>query len=305
MDPAIREKVLDCADRLGYVYDRGAANLRTRQSRLIGLVIPDLANPFIAQIVRGISGVIQDRGYMVTTIETHDDHLRQAKVLQTLAEHRVDGLILLAALGTDASAVPAAFGAGSTVLLGRGTIVDGLDVIEYDEKMIGEVGARHLVETHNCASIAYFGGLEEAPPRKQRMAAVRSLAAAAGVQLDHTWTVASQPTPQGAYLQAKQLIAANRPPAGIYCHADRVAYGLLRALHEAHIPTEQCRVIGAEDLPDSEFWIPSLTSVTVGPLMIGRVAAQHLLSAIGEQLTLETIPIPQLRVRASCGCRPE
>src|SRR5690554_627046 len=85
--PEVRQRVLDAADGLGYIYNRGAASLRNRQSNLVGLVIPDIANPFIAEAVRGAQAALSARGYLVTTIETADDVARQALVLKSLAEH--------------------------------------------------------------------------------------------------------------------------------------------------------------------------------------------------------------------------
>jgi len=302
VNESLRARVLEWADRLGYVYDRGAANLRTRQSGLIGLVIPDLANPYITETVRGVSAVVSEHGFLVTTIETADDAARQAVVLRSLAEHRTDGLILLGALGTNPVTLSATTGNMPTVLLQRGLDAPGFDQVGGDQAATGRTGARHLISDHGCRSIGYFGGLALAPPRRERLAAVRTFARRAKVAVDSAWSTGCDPTPQDAYDLARRLLAAGPPPEGLYCHGDRTAYGLLRALREAGIATERCRVMGSEDLPDSRFQNPSLTSVDVYPGMIGRVAAQRLLQRLSVDVSVETVPLPTLRRRESCGC---
>ena len=303
VDAALRERVLTHAQKLGYVYDRGAASLRMRQSGLVGLIVPDLANPFITQAVRGIQAVMYQRGYLVTSIETNDEFEHQTIVLRSLAEHRVDGVILLPSLTTDTDHLPIRLRGVPSVLLSRGTSLEGLPQVGSDDVAVGQLGARHLVLDHRCRTVAYFGGVEQAPPRIQRANAFADFVRSSDAQIDRSWSVPCDATPGAAYRRATALIASANPPNGVYCHSDRIAYGLLRALHEAAIPRSRCRVVGCEDLPDSAFWNPSLTSVAVDPYSIGRVAAQELLRALGETGEPEAVSPPQLHARESCGCR--
>ncbi|MCU1441571.1 MAG: hypothetical protein JWP85_2568 [Rhodoglobus sp.] len=297
----VKRRVLDHASRLGYVYNRGAASLRMRQSHLVGLVIPDIANPFIAEAVRGAHEVLSDRGYLVATIETADDADRQALVLRSLAEHRVDGFLLLPALGTDVTALRADLGGLPTVMLNRDIGATDLEFVGPEEGAVARVGAEHLIGRHNSTTVAYFGGSTEAQPRIARARAFEAYATSHGATMMQQWSVPCDPTPAASYELAVKLIATGQVPMGIQCHSDSIAYGLLRALREAGITPEQCRVLGCDDLPDSAYWNPSVTSISVDSMIIGRTAASRLLLQLGGTGDPVEVPPPHLITRASCG----
>lgn len=300
--PDVRERVLEQAEALGYIYNRGAANLRTRQSNLVGLVIPDIGNPFIAQAVRGAQEALSERGYLVTTIETADDVVRQSLVLRSLAEHRVDGFILIPAIGTDAQEVAADLGGLPTVAMNRDLQLPDAGYRGPDEPAVARVGAQHLLERHGCRSIGYFGGPEAAGPRRDRVAEYRRHAARAGADFVEEWSVPCEASAARAYELARSLLAVSRPPRGLQCHSDAIAFGLLRAFAEAGIGAEECAVLGCDDLPDSAYFNPAVSSIAVDSALIGRSAAEELLGRLGEQVEHSVIPTPHLVVRESCGC---
>jgi LacI family transcriptional regulator len=301
----VRERVLDQAARLGYVYDRGAASLRMGQSNLVGLVIPDIANPFIAKTVRGAHEVLSEQGYLVATVETGDDVLRQSLALRSLAEHRADGFLLLPSIGSQSHPLVASLGGLPTVILNRDIGETGLDYVGPDEDAVARAGVGHLIRDHGCASVAYFGGPAGAGPRIARSRAFASIAHREDVRVIDEWGVPCEATASAAYTLARALIAAEELPGGIQCHSDTVAYGLLRALREAGVTPDRCRVIGCDDLDDSEFWNPGVTSIQVAPDTIGRHAARRLLLRMkGDDPVLDaTGPVePSLVIRESCGC---
>jgi len=301
----VRERVLKEAARLGYIYDRGAASLRRRQSNLVGLVIPDIANPFIAKTVRGAHGVLGERGYLVATVETGDEVPRQSLALRSLAEHRADGFLLLPAIGSRLRPLLTSLGGLPTVILNRDIGAAGLDYVGPDEEAVAEAGARHLVDDHGSASVAYFGGPAGARPRMIRSRAFGSVAHGRGVPVIGEWSVPCEATAAAAYARARVLIAAGGVPEGIQCHSDTVAYGLLRALREAGLTPDRCRVIGCDDLDDSGFWNPAVTSIRVAPDAIGRDAARRLLLRMNGEVPGSggvSAGRPSLVIRESCGC---
>jgi len=300
--PEVRDRVLAKADELGYIYNRGAASLRMRQSNLVGLVIPDIGNPFIAEAVRGAHDALAARGFLVTTIETADDAERQQLVLQSLAEHRVDGFILIPAIDSDPASVSRDLGGLPTVALNRDVGIAGAGYTGPDEPAVASCGVEHLVDVHRCRSLAYFGGPEAAGPRRERLAVQRDYAERNGVEVSAAWSAPCDPTAARAYELARELLAQGPPPDGIQCHSDTIAYGLLRALREAGIGPERCSVVGCDDLPDSAFFNPSVTSTSVDAAVIGQSAAQQLLRRMGEDADPVVVPAPHLVVRESCGC---
>lgn len=301
----VRLRVLEHANRLGYVYDRGAASLRMRRSNLVGLVIPDMANPFIAQTVRGAHETLASHGFLVTTIETGDDWERQSLVLRSLAEHRVDGFLLLPAVHTDPTSLLAALGDLKTVILNRDIHAPGLPYVGPDEEAVATIGASHLIDVHSCSTVAYFGGPAAAAPRNTRSETFTDLAIRMGARLAADWNIASDSAASSAYAIARRILASGAPlPEGIMCHSDTVAYGLLRALREGGVEPGRCHVLGCDDLPESDFWNPRLTTVSVDSATIGRTAAELLLQNLGKSEASGNASEPHLVVRESCGCLP-
>lgn len=302
VDAEIRERVLAAALELGYVYDRGAASLRMRQSHLIGLVIPDLSNPFIAQAVLGVQDLMTARGYLVVTANTGDQLDRQTEVLRTLAEHRVDGFLLLPAIATDADSLRRDINNLPAVLLNRDISAANVTQVGPDDAEVGRLGAAHLIDVHGCRSVAYFGGPALASPRVIRGREFRRTVELAGSRVLEAWSIPCEPTAQSAYENASRVIESGVVPDGLHCHSDEIAYGVMRALRENGIGVDRSRVIGTDDVPDAAFANPSLSSISVDAFQIGRTAADRLLAQLGEKAEGASVPRPHLVARQSCGC---
>ena len=302
--PEVRARVLREAERLGYLYNRGAATLRMQQSHLIGLVIPDLANPFIAEALRGAEEVLVPRGYLVVSARTSDEVDRQTQILRNLAEHRVDGVMLLPAVKTDAGAIMKALNGLPTVLLNRDVPDGGVEYVGPNEASVGRLGAAHLVGVHQCRTVAYFGGPELASPRTVRREQFIDASRDMGAEVVEEWSEPCEPTANAAYIAAQRLMRGSNLPEGIHCHSDEIAFGVLRALRENSVPISRCRILGTDNVPNSGFASPSLTTISVDSFAIGQVAAERLLRQLGEAPGSHMV-VPPARVveRESCGCQ--
>src|SRR3954468_17591553 len=111
-----RQRVHDAMKRLGYVYNRGAANLRRSASDVVGMVINDLTNPFFAELAVGIERGLQSAGFVPFLANTGESPVRQAQVMKTMREHGAGGFVLCPAAGTDLDFVREAEGWGLPIL---------------------------------------------------------------------------------------------------------------------------------------------------------------------------------------------
>ena len=96
-----RERVRSSITSLGYVYDRAAANLRARQTQTVGLIVCEITNPFYAELTAGIDEALDRAGWVAFLANTAESPLRQDRFIERMREHRVDGLLLSPAEGTD------------------------------------------------------------------------------------------------------------------------------------------------------------------------------------------------------------
>src|ERR1700737_3343122 len=163
-----RERVQSSMSSLGYVYDRAAANLRARHTHTIGLIVCEITNPFYAELTAGIDEVLDRAGWVAFLANTAESPARQDRFIERMREHRVDGLLLSPAEGTDPAIVERIAGFGLPMVqvlrrLGRGRA----DHVGADFRLGMTLGAR-------APSSAGPGlPLGSPPPRRPAVRALR------------------------------------------------------------------------------------------------------------------------------------
>jgi LacI family transcriptional regulator len=298
-----REAVLAAAGQLGYVYNRRAASLRTQRTLTIGLIIGALSNPFFADLTEAVEDELAPLGYTVLLGNTLEDVERQASLITTLCEYRVDGLLIVPAVGSDASFVGPMSSLGVPhVLVTRRVAGVTAPYVGSDDYHAGERAAAHLA-AHGCRSVAYFGGREGVYVRSERFRGVRAASLAAGMTLTDRWSASLKTSSTAGYDAATALLRDGPPPDGVVCHSDAIAFGFMRAVRDAGLTVgEDVRVIGFDDVEMARHWSPSLTSMSVNAGDLGRAAARLLAQHIdGVEGLQDVILQPELIVRESCG----
>lgn len=302
---ATRAKVLAAARELGYVYNRAAAGLRTLKSNTIGLLITELNNPFFAGLVAAVEEELAPAGYTVLLGTTLDDPDRQEMFIRTLLEYRIDGLLVVPALGsTPDFTKPLEVLQVPHVLLTRE--VDGLatSYVGSDNHKGGRIAAEHLLE-HGCRDIAYVGGRAVGHSRRNRLRGVQEVVEGVGLELNSRWTVEAGISSAEGYTEAERLLKEGPAPEGIICHSDAIAFGVMRALQESGVAVgREVRVTGFDDLVDAANWSPSLTSVAVATRQIGQDASRLLIDQLrgrAGEAPRSIVFDPILRPRESCG----
>ena len=300
MSNETRQRVRESIDRLGYVYHRGAASLRTQRTGLIGLLTTDVANPFFASMTRAFEGAAAEHGHLTMMANTLDDPDRQSRLTQAMLEYPVEAFAYTPVAGGD---LDPRFGSYSIPILAvtRRSSLPNIPYLGPDEIAAGWLAGEHLVNHHGYRRLAYLGGPIKAAGRKDRLEGVQqAIRACPDAQL-----VADIPgvtdTPTAIDLAAR-LLASGVTFDAVICHSDVVAFAILAALRQQP-STGAVGVIGFDGLPESTLFWPPVTSVAVGPDVTGRKAAEWLVDALNGQASYEIAPIPaSLQIRASCGC---
>lgn len=300
-----RQAVLDAMDELGYVYHRGAASLRKRRSGAIAVVVSDLLNPFHAELAMGFEAELLPSGEITLLSRTFDDRDRQARLLTTMLEYQIDGVLLMPAPGTRAEDLSVLGSRGVPhVLIARYVGEPGNNYVGMQENAAGRVGAEHLLG-HGCSTLAYFGGAESAIARRDRFNGFRTTVSGAAAHVLQEWCAPTPNTAVGSREVAARLLAAGGDlPEGVLCHSDAVAFGLMRALREAgrRAPRDM-RIVGGADVDVAAMWEPPLTTISVRADDMGRAAGTLLRRMMaGESPDGPHLFAPSLMIRESCGC---
>jgi LacI family transcriptional regulator len=262
--PEVQRRVRDAIERLGYVPNPHAQSLRTGHSHTIGVVVPDLTNPYFPALVQAIETTARDRGYALIVMDANNDVRREAESLALMASYRVAGVIWVPVAEDPAVAWPFPI-----VTVDRP--VAGCDAIVADHVQGGVLIARHA-HALGHRRIGLLSG-----PRALPSAALRreGFFAIADGALHVAWEFE---VPFSSDLPAPVLARLQRPDCSlVVCANDAVAVGVLRALRGAglDVPAD-VSVIGFDDVPWAEFIEPALTTVRQPLPALGSGAVEML-----------------------------
>src|SRR5215813_1458466 len=153
-----RQRVLASMRKLGYVYHRGAASLRTQRSHTVGLIVPDVTNPFFAEMTVGIEERLDQAQHVVLLGNTAETLNKQERLLAMMQEYRADGVLLCPATGTSAQTITRLRQVGLPFVLFT-RYVDGVeaDYVGADNRRGAELATEHLI-TLGHRRIAFVGG---------------------------------------------------------------------------------------------------------------------------------------------------
>jgi DNA-binding LacI/PurR family transcriptional regulator len=257
-----------------------AQGLVRRRSFALGVVIPDLSNPFFAAVVSGAEKVASKAGYAVFLCETGESDAQER--VDALKSRQIDGVILDA---VGAAGLPAESLAGMNVVLVDEELADFPCVVS-DAQMAGELAARHLVELGH-RRCAFIGPAIDATSFRLRERGFTRQLRAVGVPIPSEALRRAAATVAGG-VQAMRAILALRPrPTAVFCANDLAALGALKAcaIAKVAVPAE-LSIVGCDDIDLAQLVTPELTTIAVPARELGARAARLLI----RQLTGEVSP---------------
>lgn len=301
--PAVAEEtraaVRRAMEEIGYVYNRAAANLRTAQGGLIGLVINDLRNPFFTEFATSVQMALSAAGYAAVVANTDEDPALQAQTIEVMIEHGVSALIVSPAYG-DHRSFAALERAGIPALQVLRRVSDRTDLFPFAAPDYAE-GSRlatdHLL-AQGARRIAFVGGVEGRAVTAERMSGYRARLAQAGVP---GLVLPGRPT--RAFGREAAAWAMDHPDVdAAICFNDLVGLGMLSGFAErGRAVGRDFRLVGFDDIEDAAQVFPGLTSVHCDIQGFGQAMARALLDWLnrGVHPSAETRTPVRLVARAS------
>jgi DNA-binding LacI/PurR family transcriptional regulator len=298
-------RVRAAIDALGFRPSRVARRLRLESGRahLVGLIIPDIQNPFFAELARGVEDVAQEHEYVLFLGNSDEDAAKERRYLEVMRAESVDGII-----------VPPSSDRGSDI---AGLARDGLPIVCVDRRLArasvdtvvvdnvrGAYDAvEHLVGLGH-RRIAFIEGRPELSTSRERLQGYQQALEANGIDFDAALVRPGDSRQQSGRELAAALLALPAPPTALLAGNNLMTLGALEAIHlrGMRIP-DDVAVVGYDDMPWALAFDPPLTAVRQPGYEVGQRAMELLLERIRtpERSVSLVMLQPELIVRRSCG----
>ncbi len=277
-----RARVNRAMQDLGYVYNRGAANLRQAKSKIIGIIVNDLTNSFFAELAVGVDMIVQAGGYVQFMGHSAEDVQRQTELIASMREHGVAGLIISPARGTGATDLKSLVESGLPVVLAMRSI-PGAKVSSLLSDNVGgaEAAVKHLL-TLGHRRIGFLGGFADTQVFAERSQGYRDALAQAGAAIDDNLIIPSSASRAGGVEAIGRLMSVGgETVTAALCFNDAVAFGVCDGLRARRLePGSEFSVVGFDDVIEARTAVPALTTVAINPQRMGQQAAQLLFKQI-------------------------
>ena len=302
----LKTRVQEAVATLRYQPNPLARSLAKQRTQTFGMIVPDIANPFFPEVVRGAEDVARGGGYALLIASSDNDLAKEEVYLRLFLSRRVDGIILTKAPGRLPADLQRAFAAAGAPIVLLARTVAGLtaDIVEMDDKGAAFEAVTHLHRL-GYRRIGFIGGLPGASTSRRRLDGYRAALRAAKLRLDPALTVDGDFRVESGYRAGLELL--KRRPDAVFIGNYLMTVGFMEALRQYRMKCpKDVAVVTCDDHPWLDAFSPRLTTIDLPKRELGAAAARLLVDRIAHprarvrRLTLTNA----LRVRESCGCAP-
>lgn len=265
---------------LSYQPNRLARNLSLGQSKMVGLIIPDISNPFFARLACAVEEVAFEAGYGVLLCNTQNDRSRELSYLQLLSGRQLDGIVFLTSHAGDPELAEILRRNRNVVLIDEDVAGISAPRIFCENRNGGYLATRHLLENGH-RQIAFIGGPKNLLSTQERFTGFKSALA------EHRLKPVANLIRFGPYTSdfgreaALAFFDSPKRPTAIFASSDYVALGVLNAAHRSGLKIpDALSLIGFDDMPLAELLQPPLTTIRQSAWELGAEGTRVLLKVI-------------------------
>ncbi len=285
--PDTAAAVRAAAERLGYRYNAVAAALRTQSTRMLGIVVPRIANPYFSILVENLERQLSSSDVELIIADSREDPELEAERIASLVDRRVDGLIVIPAAGEHSIDAIRSTGV-PTVQLGLRDAGDRIDRVGLDHT----AGVRLLIDHLRQRGHRRFAFVGAEPTRTPLYGRLEGFLNAVP-ERDRCDILLDAFSMEWGYEAAGQIARGHGSATAVVCANDLIAYGLLKWAHEQGVGVPQdLAVTGFDDLPFSSVTLPPLTTIRQPISQLAEATVELLLSRIAD----DEEPVRELRL---------
>lgn len=304
---ATEQLVKQSAERLGFRPSQVARSLRLQRTGLLGIVVPDLSNPFFSAIARAVTVAAGEKGFSAIIADSDGSVEKERELIEQMEARNVESLVVCP-IGLDFAHLEAA--------ASRGLPLVTVDRCQADSSLV-QVTSDHLTGAHQAIEllienghrrIGILQGLHGTLPSERRLKGVREALAVAGIDYDHKLVAGDSFTEESGYRSARQLLTESPDLTALFAMSTPNAFGAFRAASELgrKIP-ENLSLICFDDVAFVEFMQVPLTTIAQNVPELGRRAAllatEQMQSGKSPRTKMHKVPIKLIQ-RASVGKVP-
>jgi LacI family transcriptional regulator len=275
----LRQRVLRAMEGLDYHPDQVARSLKVRRTHTLGMVIPDVTNPFFTDVMRGVEDEARRAGYSVIFCNANEDRQVEQNHLATLFSRRVDGVLISP---TDPLAAMDRLTRRRFPMVFFDRVPMGYSgpAVATDNVGASREAGRHLIKLGH-KRIAIISGRLNLSNAQHRLEGFRQALQESDLPLPEEYVQTGDFRLESGYECGKRLMQLPNPPTAIFCCNNKMTLGLMRALGELRIPCPQrVSVLGFDDFDWAANFSPRLTTVAQPTYEMGRRATELLLQMI-------------------------
>lgn len=304
---ATRDRVLEAAKESGVVVDHIARGLRLKTTETIGLIIPDISNPFFSSLARRVEQMARQRGYSVLLADSQERTDVEAESIHLMLGRRVDGLVI-APVGESSVHFATLLQHGPPVVFVDRVFPDHpASCVMVDNFAGARIAVQHLVEAGH-RSIACLQGVPASSVNRERVRGFQKGLLDAGLVPKLLWIAGDSHTIEGGEAAARKVMEQGERPTAVLALGNLIALGAMRAFRELglQIPRD-VSLITFDEQPWAALLNPAVTTVAQPITEIGEQAMSLLFAQLKESATNEpsrvTLPV-SLISRDSVGAPP-
>ncbi len=308
-----RDEILRIIEETGYVPNSIARSMITKHSSIIGLIIPDISNPFFPLLAKGAEECAQRAGYSLFLCNTNSDDSYELKQIAIMKEKQVDGIIISTCKGNDSEHVRK-ISSGNTpiVFVDEPVACEEVFGVYLDNMLGGYQTTKHLIDL-NHRRIAYFTGPKESLSSYQRLDGYKKALQEANIPFDEELVAFGSYSKENGYKQFMSLIQRGKRGiefTAILVASDVTACGVYSAARESGLSIpEDISVAGFDNVLSANISLypPILTTVNQPTYQMGEFATEMLIKRInGIKPRKKIIELePELVIRSSTAARKE
>jgi len=282
VNPKMAKRVFEAIEKLDYFPNTQARALVSGRSRLLGLIVSEITNPFFPELIQGFEDIAVEHGYEILISSTNYDPGRMALCIRRMLERRAEGVAVMT-FGVEKPLLEQLAERNvPLVFVDVGPERPGISLLKVDYHHGIRQGVQHLAALGH-RDIAFISGPKRLHSAQSRAAAFSKSLAECAIVADPAWVVEGDHTMEGGIDAMARLLKSKHLPTAVMCSNDMTAIGVLHKLYRAgrRVP-DDLSVIGFDDIHIAQVTIPPLTTIQMSCFELARAAVTALRAHVEE-----------------------